>query len=261
MKEQTRGRQTKGRIINNTRVVNRKKLPFRTILTTVSVIAVIASLTVGLYRFFTAEMLDVKHYTIEGNNHLSDSDVLGLIKINNGKNILSLDGETLMGALTFSPWVKTSFIRKELPDTIHIKIIEKEPIALYNDGRETFLIDDSGIKLDRTIGGEIPKNLPVISIATADRHTYEEAVKLAVVLGRNKTLVGRNIEISGTRPEDIAIRINDVPILIGLGNYEDKLQSYLSLKDEIAAIKTTIEYIDVRFAHRLIVKPASKETS
>lgn len=62
-------------------------------------------------------------------------------------------------------------------------------------------------------------------------------------------------EIDGTKPEDISIRINGVPVYVGFGDFDRKLTSYISLKDEIVKRNIPVDYIDLRFSHRLIVKP------
>jgi cell division septal protein FtsQ len=46
---------------------------------------------------------------------------------------------------------------------------------------------------------------------------------------------------------------------MGFGDYEKKLSSYFALKDEITGRNIAIEYIDLRFSNRLIVKPVKKD--
>ncbi|MBF0457508.1 MAG: FtsQ-type POTRA domain-containing protein [Nitrospirae bacterium] len=208
------------------------------------------------YYTLSAEYFKVNKYGVEGNSHLKDSDIFDLMDVK-GKNILSVNAEILARRLSASPWIKTSYIRKELPSSILVKIVEKAPAAVLNDGRALFLIDETGVKLDNI---EKPvAGIPVINIEEQYKRAYAEAVRLVNVINKTDALSGKTIEITGMRPEDISLTLNGLLILMGFGDYEKKLSSYFSLKDEIVGRNIAIEYIDLRFANRLIVKPLKKD--
>ncbi|MBF0517604.1 MAG: cell division protein FtsQ/DivIB [Nitrospirae bacterium] len=204
----------------------------------------------------SAEFFKVNKYAVEGNSRLKDSEIFDLMDVK-GKNILSLNAEVLAHRLDASPWIKLSYIRKELPSSILVKVVEKAPEAVLNDGRSMYLIDEAGVKLEaieKAVAG-----LPVINIEEPYKRAYAEAVRLISVINKTPELAGKAVEISGMRPEDISLTLNGLVILIGYGDYEKKLASYFSLKEEIAGRNIAIEYIDLRFSNRLIVKPVKKD--
>ncbi|KWT89812.1 cell division protein FtsQ/DivIB [Candidatus Magnetominusculus xianensis] len=222
----------------------------------ISVLAVMGFVIFMGHYTLSAEFFKVDKYGVEGNSHLKDSEIFDLMDVK-GKNILSVNTEIVARRLEASPWIKTSYVRKELPSSILVRVTEKSPAAMLNDGRAMYLIDDSGVKLD-AIEKPMP-GIPVINIEEKHKRAYTEAVRLVNVINKTGELSGKTIEISGMRPEDISLTLNGLLILMGFGDYEKKLASYFSLKDEIAGRNIAIEYIDLRFANRLIVKPVKKE--
>ncbi|MCG6552823.1 MAG: FtsQ-type POTRA domain-containing protein [Candidatus Magnetominusculus sp. LBB02] len=233
-----------------------KLINHRVIGRALTVLIVLGLLIFSGYYTLSAEYFKVSSYGVEGNVHLKDSEVYDLLDVK-GKNILSIDAQVLARRLDASPWIKQSYIRKELPSSILVRITEKFPSAVLNDGHAMFLIDDAGVKLDSI--DKPAAGLPVINIEEPYKRAYAEAVRLVNVINKTAELSGKAIEITGVRPEDISFTLNGLVILMGFGDYEKKLSSYFSLKDEIAARNIAIEYIDLRFANRLIVKPLKKD--
>jgi cell division septal protein FtsQ len=44
-------------------------------------------------------------------------------------------------------------------------------------------------------------------------------------------------------------------VKVGAGDYKEKLQRLLELEEDIQRRQITVDYIDVRFANRVVVKP------
>jgi len=49
-----------------------------------------------------------------------------------------------------------------------------------------------------------------------------------------------------------------VVIRMGQGDYERKLSRLLALEDEIKKRQIAVDYVDLRFANRVVVKPISE---
>ena len=56
-------------------------------------------------------------------------------------------------------------------------------------------------------------------------------------------------------PEDITLKVDSISIKVGAGDFDKKLERLEAIKDEIQKRNMTIEYIDLRFANKVIVKP------
>ncbi|QWR76838.1 cell division protein FtsQ/DivIB [Candidatus Magnetomonas plexicatena] len=230
----------------------RTKIPVKLILVLTLLCAVSVLSGLGLFKLAKAESLMIKNLYIEGNTHIEDSDVSRLLDVN-GQSIVTADMDKLSRRLFISPWVKKVYMRKELPNSLAIRIVEKVPVAAALDKDVIYLVDENGIKLQRL--GRKPEELPVIKITGSNKKAYLEAIKLSLAISKNPKMRGMVEEIDGTKPEDISIRINGVPVYVGFGDFDRKLTSYISLKDEIVKRNIPVDYIDLRFSHRLIVKP------
>ncbi|MBF0519110.1 MAG: FtsQ-type POTRA domain-containing protein [Nitrospirae bacterium] len=248
--------QTRVRLKKQTVKQERAKVPVKLILVLIVVCAVSVLSGIGFFRLTKAESLMIKNIYIEGNNHVEDSEINRLLNVS-GQSIVTADMDNLSKRLFASPWVKKVYMRKELPHSLAIRVIEKVPVAAALDSDVIFLVDEDGIKLQKL--GIKPDELPVIKITGSNKKAYLEAIKLSSAISKNPKMKGMVEEIDGTRPEDISIRINGVPVYVGFGDFDKKLTSYLSLKDEIVKRNIPVEYIDLRFSHRLIVKPLKGE--
>ena len=91
-----------------------------------------------------------------------------------------------------------------------------------------------------------------------NREAYAEAVKFVNVLNRRTLSYGGSIEITGQRPEDITLKLGSIAIKIGAGDFEKKIERLEFAKDEIEKRNIAVEHIDLRFADKIIVKPAGR---
>ncbi len=235
----------------------KKKILIKLTFILIALCLLITLLGIGAYKIIHAEFLTIKDFQVFGNKYLRDREIISLLRLKKNQNILLLDTEVLSKRLLSSPWIKTALLRKEYPNKLLIKVVESKPVALLYRGNKIYLVDDRGIKLERL--SKTVDFLPVIKISTKDKdvfkRTYDEAIKLSSVVSTNVFLKDEIIEINASKLENISMNISGILVLVGNGDYERKLENYLTLKEEIKKRNISVEYIDVRFSKRLIVKP------
>jgi len=216
-----------------------------------SVIGLIMMITISAWLLTGSDLFIIKRYIIEGNINLTKEEVVSMTGITN-RNLFTLDKKSAASKLMDSSWIKAAYIRKVYPDTLMLRIEEITPIALYQTKGTTYVIDENGERID--IVGEVRKDLPLIKLSTNNKEVYKEAVILSGSLLKSGILAWTPVEINGSQEEDLSVTLSGVRVVIGSGDYETKLKKYMVLKDEIARRNYPIEYIDVRFQKRLIVK-------
>ena len=54
------------------------------------------------------------------------------------------------------------------------------------------------------------------------------------------------------------MQVDGMLVKVGHGEYEEKLQRLLELEDEIMRRGIPVDYIDLRFANKVIVKPINE---
>lgn len=91
---------------------------------------------------------NVENIVIEGKKHLQTEDVLDSIALEDQTAILSLDLEEIKVNLEENPWVMQAVIERKLPNTIIIGLKERTPIAIWQRGKDYFLVDTEGVLID-----------------------------------------------------------------------------------------------------------------
>jgi cell division protein FtsQ len=215
-------------------------------------------LSFGIYRA-SASLFPLREVVFYGNLHLSEGELKSMTGLNGGEGLFPISIKGISEKLLKSPWIKNVSIRKEFPHSVSIKIHESSPFAILEMKGRSFLIDEKGRMLEE-MKGAIPF-LPVITADPfGDREDFMEALQLARVLKDRKiaTERGRVEIVAGKGPENISMVLDSVVIKIGQGDYERKLTRLFELEEEIKKRGIAVDYVDLRFANRVVVKPISE---
>jgi cell division protein FtsQ len=213
---------------------------------------------VWAYRV-SARFFLVNEIVFHGNTHLSDGDLKAMTGVNQNEGLLRISAKAISEKLLKSPWIKDVSVRKDLPHAISIQVYEASPFAILETKGRAYLIDEKGRMLEELKGA-----LPFLPVITADpfreHDIFMEAVNLARVLKEKKIATERSrVEIVADKaPESISVVMDNVVIKIGQGDYERKLSRFFELEDEIKKRSIAVDYVDLRFANRVVVKPINE---
>ncbi len=219
---------------------------------------IVVSLTVlrGAYILLD-RAFSLEEVVIKGNRYVTDGEVVRLMGIKRGAGLLSLDIGRVKGRLMLSPWIEEAAIRKELPHKLEVSLIENEPVAILKRKGRLHLINKEGTPLERL--KETVSFLPVISLESNRKGTLKEAIRLARVIRAGRYFENKDIEIVARSPEEITLYLDSLPVKIGKGDYEKKLSRLVSLDERLLRSKIPVQYIDLRFAKRVVVRPKKGE--
>ncbi|HMK61637.1 MAG TPA: FtsQ-type POTRA domain-containing protein [Dissulfurispiraceae bacterium] len=206
--------------------------------------------------FLCTKFMFVREINFFGNKHLTTADLLSLTGLSYKKPLFSITTREIYKKLKTSPWIKDALVRKDLSGNITIYLTEAvaEAVLLVND--KPFLVDSEGTRLEH-IKPESLYFLPVVKInPTSHKDAYLDALELATALNERKVAAhGGNIELTGIKPEDVTMKVDGVPVKIGAGDLQSKLEKLDFVRNELAKRNMEVEYIDLRFADRIVVKP------
>jgi cell division protein FtsQ len=207
-------------------------------------------------------LFPVKEIVFSGNKHISESELKTIMGINGNESLLGLSSKELEARLLKSPWIKAVSFRKDFPHRFTVRIEESMPYALLEMNGRTFFVDDKGNMLEELKGESIPF-LPIISgDPFKNSSVFPEVLNLVRTMkDKGFIAVKDRIEIiipHGAGPEDISMQVDGMLVKIGHGEYEEKLQRLLELEDEIMRRGIPVDYIDIRFANKVIVKPINE---
>jgi len=198
----------------------------------------------------------VKKIIFNGNKHLTIDELRALAGIHGKESLIALSGKSVSQRLLKSPWIRSASVSKVFPDTLSIVISEVVPFALLDVNGHIFLSDDKGNLLE-----ELKDNtIPFLPIITGDPFKEKEGFSEALTLAKTMIDMGFSserdqIEIVLSKPQELTSVIDGTVVKIGIGEYREKLERLLELQEEIQKRKIPVDYIDLRFANRVVVKP------
>lgn len=221
----------------------------------VLLIFIVSGVASGLWIYYSSiNIFPIREIVFTGNKHIPDNELSPMSGIKPGDSLFALSAKTVSGKLAKSPWIKSVSIRKGYPDKVLIRVTETAPFAILQMRGNAFLVDENGTTLDN-VDDTVPF-LPVI-VADPARENFNEALKLARIIKERGIAAERGrVEIIADKgPEDLAIAIDNLVIKIGSGEYKQKLERFFDIEKEIERKAIAVDYVDLRFANKVIVKP------
>jgi cell division septal protein FtsQ len=240
-----------------------------------------------------ARALQIDEIVVRGNTRLPAARVRELLSGMVGQNIIWADLPGWQRELERSPWIRAAALRRSLPSTVEVVIVEREPIGIARIFDELFLIDDHGVAIDRhgpesrdfdlplvdglTVGSRgdrkgargaaLPVGLPGTPGAPEiDDRKAGLAARVILAVRPNPDISSRLSQIDVTDPRNASVILTDDPeieLFLGEDRFLARLQSYLDLASALRERVPEIDYVDLRFDDRIYVRPASgsKRTS
>jgi cell division protein FtsQ len=219
------------------------------------VLALIAGAAVWGYRHTRSnERFAVRSVVIEGVVHSPQSEIERLTAQYDGLNLFELDLARVQNDLASVDWVRRVDIEKTLPGTLRIKITERTPVALLRTADRLFYVDEEGLafaELTPTAGND---DLPIIS--EAEGPELLRSVALLTRLQRSSPeIYSRISEVWPIAPRGFAMFDRSIRAVV-YANDDDLKEKYAQLEAILEAEnRPRIEYADLRFNSRVIVKP------
>ena len=115
-------------------------------------IALVALPVVGLLRgWFAADRWPVTQLTVQAEfKHVTAAEIRTAVLPRLGKGFFALDLDAVQKAVAALPWVESVEARKRWPDTLQLRIYERQPFARWNDkqliSRQGRVFDAPGVE-------------------------------------------------------------------------------------------------------------------
>ena len=214
------------------------------------------------------EMFHVADINVRGNHRLSRGEVLAMLQNLRGQSVLTADLAEWRRALLSSPWVADASLRRTLPSTVDVVILERAPLGIGRINGSLYLVDDRGSVIDEYGPGYADVDLPVIDGLSAEPGAETSNVYRARLARRlldalrvhDMASQVSQIDVSDAR--NAVVLLEGDPTLIRLGDerFVERLQSYHQLAPTLRDQVPVIDYVDLRFNERVYVRPAKTKT-
>jgi len=230
-------------------------------------------LAYGAYRgaigTVRAHVLQVDRIVVRGNERLSQGEVLALLSGLRGENLVWADLGAWRARLLASPWVRDAALRRSLPSTIEVVVLERQPIGIGRIQNQMYVIDERGVIIDQYGPPYADLDLPIVDgLAAAsvrggsliDEARADLAARVIAALKVSPEIGRRLSQIDVADVGNAAVILSGDSAVIELGDDEflARLQTYLELAPALRERVPEVDSVDVRFDNRIYVRPAAK---
>jgi cell division protein FtsQ len=144
-----------------------------------------AGLAYGFTHFLLTSpemsLLHPEQVELNGNSNVSRARVLDIFRADRGRSVLRIPLEERRRQLESIPWIEQAVVRRALPHTIQVEIVERTPIAFLRDGSQMSLVDVHGVILDRPVQGKF--HFPVVTGMNAEMPADEREKRMQLFAG------------------------------------------------------------------------------
>ncbi len=208
------------------------------------------------YYAISCEKLTVKHVFIncpeEGPRQTAENFLRG----RNLGNLLICDLEYLRSVLISLPGIKDARLVKQLPDTLKVEIVPREP-KFYVFRGSYQLVDEEG-KLVASFSSLPDNNFPLVEDSQAFRERYEEKIETVWHCLKSLSTESKKQIVRMTFEEDgkISVQLAEDPvrIIIDEEDFAEKLTYYLANRNKLKELFGELEYVDLRIKDRVYFK-------
>ena len=204
----------------------------------------------ALKQGLQASGLRVRSITVAGRVHTGAKELLGALNIAKDDSILHVDLESAHKRVAGLPWVEQVSVIRSLPDAIHVEIIERIPIAIWQRDGEMVLVDRAGVEVAEKDIAEFHA-LPLIVGKGAPRAAGE----LIAMLDTEPQLRGRikaAIRVGGRRWN---LRFKDgIDVRLPEQDAQAAWRKLALYEAREGLLARNIVFVDLRLANKVVVR-------
>jgi cell division protein FtsQ len=197
----------------------------------------------------------VEEVDVTGRVHTDRKVLLDAAGLNRGTPILGFSPEAIRKKIESLPWVETAAVERRLPRTVAITIVERTPIALWQDNKHISLIDAEGANLG-PVALESARDLPMVVGGDAPSHTAALLDLLSAYPD-----IAKRVQASswiGSRRWDLKMD-NGVQVMLPETDVGGALRELADAEASSRLLERDVATVDLRIAGKMIVRLAHQQ--
>lgn len=230
----------------------------------IAIVFVLGLAGLGLSSAVRAEIFQINRIAVRGNARLSTGEVLAIVDGLRGDSLFAADLGVYRAKLLDSPWVADATLRRVLPSTIDLRIVERVPMAVGRLGDQLYLVDASGVIIDEYGPQYAQFDLPIVDglVSTpsagapvVDPERARLAARFVEALSAAPALRQHVSQINVSNAHNLVVLIDQDPALLYVGDrdFVARLQRYQEMAPTLKEQISDIDYVDLRFDERIPV--------
>ena len=228
----------------------------------VIVMTLMSLLGVGIQNAYSSladsDFFLMAHIRVERNTMMSEAEVVALSQLQVGTNLFANDITAAKERLAQHPMVKKVLLHREPPETLVIRIEERQPVGLLNTPDGLMGLDESGKIFLLSPAAQV--DLPILTGVDLQRDkdgSWASALAKFVTEMQIRTpAFWREIsEICTDNPHSATVYLvaDDLALRMRLENPEKQVRNFRAYTQASSGLGTDLAYIDLRYRDQVIV--------
>jgi cell division septal protein FtsQ len=226
------------------------------VITLIAVLSLLGGVTYTTVQYLrTSPRFEVKNVRVLGWTRVTETQVLAQADVQDKANVFSVDLAGIRERVEKLQWVRHAIVQRVLPDTITIRIVEREPVGLARLGGQIFQFDTDAAVLDFDPSSGV--NRPILDGLRPKDHAGN--LRRVDIYSRVvKDLQGENelSEVHINELNEVSVVPSTEPLLVnlGVGDFRKRWFWYLELRSKKPELFPDAVQVDLRFRDQAIVK-------
>ena len=194
--------------------------------------------------------LRVDDVVLSGRQNADAAEILAALDIERGSPIFAMDMDAARDRIESLGWVRSAEIARRLPDVVFVRVVERQPLAIWQHDGKAALVDRFGETIQRS-GLDAFAHLPLIVGDGAPDHAAQ-----LIDLLRTYPAVADAIEAAvrvSERRWNLRLR-NGIDVRLPEQNISAALTRLDDFQREHALLDRDVVAVDLRVPDRLIVR-------
>ena len=187
---------------------------------------------------------------VSGNTETSEIDVLQALWQTGAQSLPSLDPDAARLTLEAMPWIEKAAVAKTYPDRVAIRLTERKPYALWQKGRELYVIDRDGREIVPYAAARF-SNLPFVVGVGAAKNAAKFLDQMDV-LPELRARVKAYIRV-GDRRWDLRLE-NGMTVRLPEEGAIEAAAEVSRMDRELGLLSRDILVVDMRIEDRVVVR-------
>jgi cell division protein FtsQ len=165
------------------------------------------ALALAAWALTYTPLFRARHVRVVGAETLRPDQVRARAGVDGSTNVVHIDTGAITARLLTDPWIASASVRRDLPDTLELEIVERRPLAVIEAMGETSVLASDGSELPATVGDL--SGLPTMRAALG---APDEGQRLAAadLLAALDPVVQRRVSvITVGQDRDVALALRD----------------------------------------------------
>lgn len=213
------------------------------------------STTLALLFFLQSALFTLQSVQLTGAVYLTEAELLSIAGIPYGESVFNIDLRQATERLMAHPRIDRAQVRRKLPSSLEIEIVERTPVAIlpYSDGfaaidhqgRVLMISDQLRLPYPLLTGFDAPESTGIYPGAQLQLLPLHETLAVASALGPDLIAWVSEVQVATSgisllTRDGVVVRLGDTTQL------SEKLQTLRALRTSLANDERRLELIDLR---------------